>query len=126
MKPIILSTERLILRRAIDIDPENLFRNYTGDIDCSRFLTRKPHKDVDQTAAFLNKWCDIAWEQESDQFSWVVSLPENNEAIGVFIVSKEGHKSEIHSGIGRIFWGKGFATEIGHKVVEWLMAQPEL
>lgn len=53
MKPTTLSTKRLILRQAIDIDSENLFRNYTSDPECSLFLTRTPHCEISQTVEFL-------------------------------------------------------------------------
>lgn len=126
MKPITLSTKRLVLRQAVDIDSENLFRNYTGDTECSRFLTRAPHYDMVQTTEFLKKWCDTPWQKENKQFAWVVSLAENNEAIGVFIVDIEGHKAQIHFGLGQNFWRQGYMTEGGSIVVEWLMKQPEL
>ncbi len=126
MKPITLSTKRLILRRAIDIDSENLFRNYTMDPECSLFLTRRPHAHVNETATFLNKWCDISWEKECNEFAWVISLAENNEAIGVFLVSIDGHKAQIHFGVGRNFWRQGYTTESGYTVVQWLLTQLRL
>lgn len=126
MKPKVLSTKRLILRSAIDVDSENLFRNYTSDPECSRFLTRLPHSHVDKTAVFLKKWCDTSWQNDSNHFAWVVSLAENNEAMGVFIVMIDEHKAQVHFGIGRKFWRQGYMTELGAVAIEWLMKQPEL
>ena len=127
MKPTTLVTERLILRRAIDADINALFHNYSSDPHSSRFLTRQPHSNTNQTAQFLNDWCDKPWEQEFTKFAWVVSLKKNNEAIGVFLVSEDGqHKAEIHYGIGRLFCQQGFATEVCQVAVQWLMTQPKL
>ena len=120
MIPKPIRTARLFLREAKEIDSKNLYRNYTSDAECSRFLTRKPHTQIEQTTEFLNKWCKINWEKDSNHFSWVVSHIENDEAIGIFLVSIEDHKAEIHFGLGKEYWRQGFATEAGIAVVKWL------
>ena len=126
MKPLLISTNRLRLRRTCEGDGVSLFRNYCSDIGSSRFLTRQPHTDREQTIRFLNKWCDLAWGEDSLEFAWVVALENTNEAVGVFLVTVEGHKAQIHYGIGRDYEGQGLITEAGHAVIEWLMTQPGL
>lgn len=119
MKPIELESTRLLLRRTKEGDAEYLF-NYTKDAECSQFLTRPPHSHIDQTKAFLEKWCNIAWSEERNNIAWVVSLKSNDEAIGLFIVTVEGHKAQVHFGIRREFWGKGYATELLQTGSKWL------
>jgi [ribosomal protein S5]-alanine N-acetyltransferase len=126
MKPSTISTKRLILRRAISVDSEDLFRNYTSDPECSRFLTRLPHANSDDTATFLDNWCNQSWDKNSEKFAWVVALAETNEAIGVFLVDCEGHKAQIHFGVGRQFWRQGFATELTNAAVQWLITQKNI
>ena len=126
MIPKPIRTTRLFLRKAKETDSENLYRNYTSDAECSRFLTRKPHTKIEQTSDFLNTWCKNNWENDSIHFSWVVSLIESDEAIGVFLVSIDAHKAEIHFGLGKEYWRQGFATEAGIAVVKWLSEQKSL
>lgn len=126
MKPTTLSTNRLLLRRSQIGDEESLFRNYCSNVLSSRFLTRKPHNHIDQTSKFLNTWCNLAWDNNSSQFSWVIALETTNEAIGLFLVITEEHKAQVHYGISRSFEGQGLITEAGHSVVNWLMTQPKL
>lgn len=126
MKPILITTARLYLRNAHEGDAENLFRNYFSSIDNSKFLTRQPHKDSTQTALFLNKWCSEGWENDSLEFAWVIALNKTNEAVGTFIVMEEGHKVQIHYGIGTNFQGQGLITEAGNAIIDWLRKQPEI
>lgn len=121
MKPIELTSNRLILRRTRNGDADNLF-HYTSDSECSKFLTRAPHAHLEQTQQFLDKWCNLAWDKESDNISWVVSLASNDEAIGLFIVNLEGHKAQIHFGIRKEFWNKGLTTELLNIGVDWLLS----
>lgn len=115
-----LLTQRLRLRRARRGDAPVLFRNYTGDQNCSRFLQRHGHLDVASTEAMLGKWCDAAWDQVGTPFSWVISTRDGDEAIGVFVVIPEGHKTEIHFGVGERFWGRGLVAEAGTAAVSAL------
>lgn len=126
MKPTTLLTKRLILRRAVQNDARSLFNNYTKDPECARFLTRPAHKKVEETSLMLEKLCDVPWEKECDMFAWIISLQESNEPIGVFLIISEGHKAQIHFGIGREFWKQGLVTECANVVIEWLMKQPQL
>jgi len=41
----------------------------------------------------------------------------------VFIVDAEGHKAQVHFGLGQKFWRQGYMAEPGSVVVEWLMKQ---
>lgn len=123
IKPSIINTENLVLREGDPSDTYNLFHNYTSDHLCSRFLTRAPHAELAQTEKFIHDWCITPWKKPQGQFSWVIALPDTQEVIGLFIVKMEHNKAEIHYGIGRKFWGKGFATEAGLSVVSWLKDQ---
>jgi len=116
----------MTLRAARKGDAETLFRNYTSDVRSAQFLTRKPHTVIDQTQSFLNTWCKTAWDTASQQFAWVIALQETDEAIGVFLVELEGHRAQIHYGIGYNFWNQGLTAEAGDAVVQWLMMQPQV
>ncbi|RQN39526.1 N-acetyltransferase [Paraburkholderia tropica] len=117
-------TARLRLRRARRNDAVALFENYTGNVDCSRFLQRLPHADVARTEAMIDNWCKQDWERPDTPFSWVISTREDDEAIGIFLAIPEGHKTEIHFGIGKRFWGRGFVAEAGAAALSSLWRAP--
>ncbi|MFW2535428.1 MULTISPECIES: GNAT family N-acetyltransferase [unclassified Legionella] len=126
MTPSPIVTKRLNLRPASDGDAESLFYNYCSDIESSRFLTRQPHSNIEQTLQFLTKWCDIAWKESLPEFAWVISLRKNREAIGVFLVTLKERNAQIHYGISRRFECQGLITEAGLAVVEWLQIQSDV
>ncbi len=85
-----------------------------------------PHTHIEQTKKFLDKWCDLSWDVEGDNFSWVVSLASNDEPIGVLITKIEEHQAEVHFGIRREFWHKGYASELLKVGIDWLLSQGSL
>ena len=44
-----IETERLILRRFIEEDAEDMFNNWANDIEVTRFLSWYPHSSVEDT-----------------------------------------------------------------------------
>ncbi len=127
MKPVMLLTERLILRRANENDSDDLFHNYHSDSYSSMFLTRKPYTEIDQTKKFLNEWCHLPWDNEFEKFAWVVAVGSTNESIGVILVELENTcVAQIHFGISSNYTNQGFITEAAGEVVRWLMSQKEI
>ncbi len=108
-----LPTQRLHLRRCAERRCAGPVQELHGRRRCSRFLQRRPHAEVAQTEAMLAKWCDTAWDTRGEPFSWVIGTRETDEPIGVFVVIPDGHKTEIHYGIDKRFWGQGLAAEAG-------------
>ena len=125
MKPTNLTSKRLILRRTRDGDADYLF-DYTSDIECSKFLTRAPHTNIEQTKKFLDKWCNISWDNNEDNFSWVVSLALNDEAIGILLTNLEENQAQVHFGLRREFWNNGYGSELLKAGTDWLLSQGSL
>lgn len=126
MDPSKIVTQRMYLRQAFKGDAKNLFNNYCSDSERSQFLTRQPHRKIEETSLFLTKWCQIAWEEKLSNFAWVIALRDSNEAIGLFLVMCEGVKVQIHFGISRDYEQQGLITEADREVVKWLKSQPEV
>ncbi|MBA2656767.1 MAG: GNAT family N-acetyltransferase [Tatlockia sp.] len=126
MIPSLLVTSRLYLRSFCENDVETLYHNYCSDIERSRFLTREPHTDSNQTLDFLLKWCHSAWEKKSSEFAWIIALKSTNEAIGISLVILEEHKAQIHYGINRDYERQGFITEAGFAITEWLKSKTKI
>jgi [ribosomal protein S5]-alanine N-acetyltransferase len=122
--PIELSTERLCLRQTLPGDAPVLFRNYTGNIECSRYLQRLPDRDATQTQAMLDTWCDARWNELGAPFAWVIATRHEDEPIGIFLVIPEKHKTEIHYGIAQRYWGHGLIVEAGRAALDLLRRDP--
>ena len=120
MKPNLLKTQRLILRKSSSLDALPLFQSYFSNQESARFLTRKPHQDVEQTKKILHKWCDEPWNVEREKFGWVLASRKTNKPIGIFLVEIEDQKAQIHYGIANEFTGQGIIVEAGEAVVQWL------
>ncbi len=123
-KPVQITTDRLTLRRARNGDAALLFKDYCGDVECSRFLQRKPHETAGKTEAMLARWANTAWETEGASFTWVISLRETLEPIGLFLAIADGHRLEIHYGIAQRFWGQGLVAEAGVAALKHLQQSP--
>lgn len=124
LKPQAIFTTNLVLRRFLQGDEIALFYNYCGDVQSARYLVRLPHTTPEQTAKFLHKWCDTAWNIASNEFSWVIALKETNEPIGVFLVMIEDNRGQIHFGIDLKLWNQGLIPEAGQAVIQWFERQP--
>jgi ribosomal-protein-alanine N-acetyltransferase len=118
--PTDLITERLRLRRTRAGDAPVLFRNYTGDPECSRYLQRLPHKDANQTQAMLDTWCEKRWDEPGAPFAWVIALRESDEPVGLFLAIPQDHATQIHYGIARRCWGQSLVAEAGRAVLDAL------
>ncbi len=66
----ILKTDRLTLRPFRASDAEDMFRNWAGDSEVTKFLTWTPHKNVDETRALLAAWEEEA--QRPDVYHWAI------------------------------------------------------
>jgi ribosomal-protein-alanine N-acetyltransferase len=126
MKPMQLTSPRLILRGGKKTDALSLFSNYCSSSYSSKFLTRLPHSSIEQTDLFLNEWCIVPWINESRRFAWVITLTNSDEAIGVFLVENNQDEAQIHYGIGQKYERKGLMTEAGEAVITWLKSQEKI
>lgn len=127
MKPITLKTKHLVLRRSQEQDAEILFMNYLSLPERSYFLSRNPYKNIDQAKDFLTLWCDLPWEKEKNKFAWVIANANENKAMGLFLIILDDNQDiEIHYGISKEFDNKGFITEAGEAVIEWLSSQTDV
>jgi ribosomal-protein-alanine N-acetyltransferase len=121
-----IRTERLCLRKQLTNDFEILYKKYFSNPAVCQYLQRMPHKSARESEELLNKWCNQAWSNHEDSFSWVISLSENRAPIGMFTVILEGHKAQIHFGISHAYWGKGLMTEGVSAVIKHLFVYSSL
>ncbi len=116
-----LAAGRLTLRRFLVEDAESMFYNWSCDPQVTKYLSWKPQKTVEDTAAFLEAWIR---EYEDDQiYRWAVELNDLEQPIGVIEVSSIDERSmsmEVNFRIGREYWHRGYTSEALREVIRFL------
>lgn len=108
----VLQTDRLILRRIVEADWENVLA-FRSDPEVMRYIPRPLAKDKEDVLAFL-KMIDenIA---SNEQINWGISTKASPERllgmIGFFRPQKENARAEIGYMLGPEHQGKGYMTE---------------
>lgn len=118
-----IRTERLVLRRYKLTDATDIFEGYTQDIEVTKFLTWKQHRDIEETRTFVKGRID-AWDRGSD-FTWAVAL-NDTRLIGGIGLRTRGFKADFGYVIAKPYWGNGYATEALCAVVQWALQQPHI
>ena len=122
-----IETHRLILRRFGIADAEDMFENWAGDPEVTRFLTWPTHTCVEVSGMVLNDW--IPRYEDGGFFNWAIELKETGRVIGNISVVKlnEATKAaDIGYCLGRAFWGRGIMPEALRAVMDYLFDTVEL
>ncbi len=117
-------TARLLLRRPVPEDAPVIFQRYAQDPEVTRYLTWRPHADLSQTEAFIDR-CLHSWET-GQAFPYSIILREQPGPIGMIEARIQGHKAEIGYVLARQYWGQGYMTEAAGAVASWLLDQPAI
>jgi ribosomal-protein-alanine N-acetyltransferase len=107
-----LETERLILRRFLIDDAENMFKNWASDDEVTKYLTWPSHQNTDVSKKIIEQW--LKEYEKNDRYNWAIVLKEINEPIGSISVVKQSDDIKmVHVGycIGKTWWNKGFVSE---------------
>lgn len=116
-----LETDRLILRRLEHSDAEDMFNNWCNDEEVTRYLPWNPHGTIDVTNELLDMW--VKDYNNPYVYRWIVILKDNNKPIGtVDVVNKDIDNKVFELGhcYSKESWGKGIATEVFSKVIDFL------
>lgn len=128
-----IETSRLILRRFVFSDAENMYRNWARDPAVTEFLSWSPHKNVNETKKILRK---LRREYHNKNFyQWAIELKEIGQVVGMIAVIKEninwhnGKKAviekELFYCLGRNWQGKGIMTEATIAVIDYLFGNTD-
>lgn len=117
-----LESTRLILDRFCTDDLEALFA-YASQPEVARWMAWEAHRNLEDTRAAL----DYLTASVSGQFEWAMRLRPGHQLIGGFTLTKKDDKAEIHFTVSPSYWGSGYATEAGRRVLAWAWEEfPEL
>jgi [ribosomal protein S5]-alanine N-acetyltransferase len=117
-----LATPRLLLKPFELRHADELFP-HTSDPDLTRFMSWDPHKDVEETRAFIAKMI----EARAAKTDVVWAIEHDGVAIGTLGLhgitwqraAWRVDRAEIGYWIGKPFWGQGLMTEAARAAVGW-------
>jgi RimJ/RimL family protein N-acetyltransferase len=114
----------LVLRRPVLEDAASIFERYARDPEVTRYLTWRPHQNVERTQEFLHRCCAF-WDRR-EAFPWAIVRKGETRPIGMIDLRPQGERVEIGYVLARPFWGQGYVTEAAQALVEWALSQPEI
>lgn len=114
-----IRTQRLLLRRLREDDAQAMFDTWANDEEVCRYMSWRPHGDVDETRGILAEW--VKSYEKPDYYHWGIEL--DGKLIGS-IGAFDGHEyyESISFGycIAKAYWGQGIMTEALHALLDFL------
>lgn len=107
-----LETDRLILRCFTLDDGPDMYNNWAGDDEVTRYLVWPTHADMDASRAVIENW--LAGYDDPGQYLWCLESRESHQAIGSISVvgrNQETGALEIGYCLSRYYWGRGLMSE---------------
>ena len=105
------------MRRPRTEDATAIFEEYAQDPEVTRFLVWRPHQRHSDTQDFL-RGCLARWDT-GEEFSWVVTLPLADRAVGMVACRVRGFMADVGYVLARRLWDRGLMTEAVRPVVTW-------
>lgn len=125
---VTLETDRLILRRFVIEDLEQIYDNCWSDKEVwkwTRYASMRCIDDVKNAAGlFTEKWLG-AYEQPN-RYSWAITLKQSGEVIGRHgsrYPDDELSQIELTYELGQKWWNKGYMTEATEKVIDFFFRE---
>lgn len=116
-----LETDRLILRKPVIEDAPAVFSTYAQDPDVTKYLTWKPHENIEVTQEVINNFIK-KWNGGSE-FSFMIILREEKKLIGNISIRFDSHGGNLGYVLAKEYWGNGYMTEALQSVITWAFAQ---
>ncbi len=119
-----IETERLILRRYVVEDAEDMYKNWASDPEVTAFLSWPTHADVSVTKGILENW--VSHYDEGRTYNWGITLKGNDHVIGNIAVVERSERTcsyELGYCLGRGYWGRGIMPEALRAVIQYLFAE---
>lgn len=116
-----LVTERLLLREITWEDLTDI-HEFHSIPKVAHFNTIGIPKDLDATKTVLTRAVEDKLNQVRSAYGWTVRLKESNQFIGEAGMSAPNDRfkrAEIHYHIHPDLWGKGYATEVALRLIDF-------
>lgn len=121
--PEIIDIGRIRLRRPRLSDAEAIFE-YGSDPEVAHYADWPICKTVDSIVALLRER-SARWKSGTE-FYWVITLCEDDRAIGGVTCQVVQHSVEFGYLLNRRYWGNGIATDVSQAIVEWAFSLPSI
>lgn len=122
-----LETNRLILRKFVIDDAQDMYNNWASDVEVTKFLTWPPHSSVEETKILLENW--ISEYTNKKYFNWAIEYKDLGKVIGSISVVKLNEitdSADIGYCMSRAFWGQGIMPEALGAVINYLFDEVHL
>ena len=117
-----IRTARLLLRKPRGADAPLMFSAYAQDPAVTRYLTWRPHANIAETRAVIDRFL-AGWERQ-EEFCWLIFTNNNEQMIGSIAARVEEGGFNLGFLLARSHWGCGYMPEAITAIVEWAFAQP--
>lgn len=115
-----LITPRLILRRYLLNDAEDMFVRWTSDPAAARFWTWQPHQSADETRKIVSEW--IRQYDNPAYFHWLIADARDNRPLGyIYLTDLTDTDASVHYLICRACQNQGLATEALRSVTDFAL-----
>lgn len=118
-----IESENLILRKFTIDDAEAVYKNWASDEKVTKYLTWKPHADIQETKSILTEW--IRNYSQKEYYNWAIVYRENGfEPVGsISVVSLNNEIMKAHIGycLGKAWWHQGIMSEALSRVISFLI-----
>lgn len=128
---VTLETERLILRRFVLSDLQNMYDNCFSDYDVWKWTNYKKMDSIDDVMIkgdmFTPKWFEAY--NKPTRYSWAIVYKETGEVIGRMFgmhLDCDIKEIELTYELGKKWWNKGIMTETVKKVIKFFFDEVDL
>lgn len=107
-----IETKRLVLRKLVIADAEDIFTNWASLEDTTHYLPWGPSKSIEQVKVRLQNWINLY--ADNTFFQWGIELKSSKELIGIINlheVDVNNQSAETSYILAKKYWNKGFMTE---------------
>jgi ribosomal-protein-alanine N-acetyltransferase len=115
-------TDRLRARPPTCADARIVFEQYACDAAVAKYMTWRPHRQIDETHKFLRR-CEELW-RNGKAFPWSLWLKTNGDFAGFIEVRVHDTAVDVGYALCRRQWRQGLMTEALGSVVRWALSQP--
>ena len=118
--PESFGTARLLLRKPRAEDAALIFAAYAQDPEVTRYLTFRPHRDLNDAREAVERFLE-GW-RSAKSYCWLIFRRDGEELVGA-ISAREDQGINLGYLIARPYWRHGFMSEALGAIVAWAFAQ---
>lgn len=119
-----IETPRLLLRKIIRGDAEDLFEGWASDPEVARYVSWRAHKNIEMSRQLIGSW--LKGHKRPHNYQWAIQLKETGRVVGdIAVVRKDLPTRTAAMGycLSRSLWGRGLMTEALQAVLDYLFDQ---